>query len=175
MENATKALMIGAGMLIAVLTMGLLVMVMNAVSQNFKTEFDIETSEQIRVFNKDYESYNKKLLRGTDIISLCNKAISNNDHFIDVPGREITIEFQMKEAIIYKPNGDGTAIGTGRSFKTNEVYTMNDLNAIKNDSEAFTDFKRRIFNCTGIEYNNNTGYVSKLSFREQKIDYSQGL
>ena len=175
MENATKALLMGAGMLIAVLTIGIVVMVMNSASQNYKTEFDVETLKQITAFNKEYESYNKKLLRGTEIISLCNKAISNNVHYEGVAERNITIEFKMEEAVVYKSDNDGTAKGTSKSFKTNSVYTMNDISSIKGDSEAFNDFKRRIFNCTSIEYNNISGYVSKMTFKEQKIDYSEGL
>lgn len=172
MENASKALLMAGGILIAVLTIALVIQVFSSISHNYKAQDDIEAVEQITAFNKEYESYNRKLLRGTDVISVCNKAISNNNKYSDIPENQITIKFKMAESSSYKKDGS-TGI---YSFKTNTTYEQTELSNIKNDStEAFQDFKRRVFNCTNVTYRPDNGRIQSMTFKEQKIDYTEGL
>ena len=70
MENASKALLIAGGVLIAML---------NIVNSNQKTREKALATEQLAEFNQKYESYNKKALRGTDIITLKNMAKSEGN------------------------------------------------------------------------------------------------
>lgn len=179
MENASKALIMGAGMIIAVLIITLAVSVYRSISENYRTGDDVEIVEQITAFNKEYESYNRKLLRGTDIITLCNKAIDNNKKYNDVPERQITITFMMKESFVYSQTKDSSGREvikpTQKTFKVGETYQMTEINSIKGDKEAFNDFKRRIFNCTKIQYHQANGTIESMYFEEQKIDYTEGL
>ncbi len=53
-------------------------------------------------FNKEYESYNRKLLRGVDVISAMNRAIDNNAKYTTEQGYDeeyykIDVEFIMKK------------------------------------------------------------------------------
>lgn len=162
MENASKALIMAGGMLIAVLTISLVVYVFNVISSNYKTQDDIEAVEQITAFNQEYESYNRKLLRGTDIISLCNKAIDNNTKYSDVSENQITIRFKMVEAV-------------GQVLSVGQTYNMTKLAEIKANSEAFNDFKRRVFNCTNVTYRKDNGRIESMTFGEQKVYYTDGL
>lgn len=79
MENASKALLIAGGVLIAILIVSVLVVTLNIVNSNQKTREKTLATEQLAEFNQKYEAYNKKALRGTDIITLMKMAIENNN------------------------------------------------------------------------------------------------
>ena len=80
MENASKALLIAGGVLIAILIVSVLVVTLNIVNSNQKTREKALATEQLVKFNQKYEAYNKKALRGTDIITLMKMAIENNNN-----------------------------------------------------------------------------------------------
>lgn len=170
MENASKALMIAGGILISVLIITLLVILFTSMSNLFKTQDDIKKTEELEAYNKEYESYNKKLLRGADIISLMNKAISNNQKYDNLDEYRMQIEFVMKEEIIYTKTGTSN---TGK-FEVGKTYNIESFANIRNNTEAFNDFKRRVFDCTGTEYN-KLGRICKMKFTERKVDYSEGM
>ena len=175
MENASKALLMGGGMLIAILTLSLVVFAFNSIAQNYKTQDEVEVVKQVTAFNSEYESYNRKLLRGTDVISLCNKAMDNNERNYGIADKQINIQFQMAEAFVYKKDVNNKGVKTNKTFNLGIRYNMSEITNIKNDSEAFTDFKRRIFNCQEVIYNTDTGRIKSMFFKEQKIDYTEGL
>lgn len=79
MENASKALLIAGGVLIAILIVSVLVVTLNIVNSNQKTREKALATEQLAEFNQKYESYNKRALRGTDIITLKNMAKSEGN------------------------------------------------------------------------------------------------
>lgn len=76
MENASKALLIAGGVLIAILILSVLVVTINIINSNQKAKEQALVTEQLVEFNQKYEAYNKKALRGTDIITLKNMAES---------------------------------------------------------------------------------------------------
>lgn len=79
MENASKALLIAGGVLIAILIVSVLVVTLNIVNSNQRTREKTLATEQLAEFNQKYEAYNKKALRGTDIITLKNMAKSEGN------------------------------------------------------------------------------------------------
>lgn len=79
MENASKALLIAGGVLIAILIVSVLVVTLNIVNFNQRTREKALATEQLAEFNQKYEAYNKKALRGTDIITLKNMAKSEGN------------------------------------------------------------------------------------------------
>ncbi|MCI9286875.1 MAG: hypothetical protein HFJ57_02665 [Clostridia bacterium] len=171
MENASKALMIAGGVLIALMIITLLVYMFTSMSDVFKSEDEIKRIEELEAYNKEYESYNRKLLRGADIISLMNKAISNNKKYEDVLEEyRMQIEFIMKEEIVYTKTGKSN---TGK-FEVGKTYNIESFASIRNNQEAFNDFKRRVFDCTGTEYN-ELGRICKMKFTERKVDYTEGF
>lgn len=170
MENASKALMIAGGVLIAVLIISLVVFMFTSMSNMFKSEEDVKRTEELNAYNKEYESYNKKLLRGADIISLINKSISNNKKYDNLEEYKMQIEFVMKEEIIYTKTGKSNS----GKFEVGKTYNIEAFENIRNNPDAFNDFKRRVFDCTGVEYN-KLGRICKMKFMERKIDYSEGM
>lgn len=172
MENAAKALIMAGSILIAVLIIGVLVYMWASSSQMLKQNEKTQLAQQITTFNNEYEGYNRKLLRGTDVISAMNKAESNNKKYAQL-GEEnynISVEFKMAEKVVYKKDG-GTASVT---FNIDKKYGMNDyINEIRSNSDAFTDFKRRIFDCKAVKYNNKTGRINYLLFEERKMEQEE--
>lgn len=239
MENASKALMIAGAVLITIIVLG---MAIYFYSQMKKFPHEQEAAlerQQIAKFNQEYESYSKQKMYGVDVVTVLNKAISNNkryanfingkylkdenNYYIDV---EITLVTPVSSsAIQYKEvagsNGMVDAIpienktirgqvnGKGKveefelkvvlPAKTtinlldeteDQYYMNNDIKFLENNIEnvkiklsgtekfdefnytlvnnGFTDFKRKYFECTGIEYNKDTSRVSKIIFKEIK-------
>lgn len=79
MENITKALLMAAGMLLAVLILSLLVMAYNKLSGYYEQSQELLTAEQLDKFNKQFQNYaGRKDIRGNELISLMNKIIDYN-------------------------------------------------------------------------------------------------
>lgn len=103
MENASKALIMAGEILIGILILGLLVYGYNNWSYFSDEQEKSKEIKQLAAFNREYESYNRRLLRGVEVISLMNKAISNNEKYKDNLGYYgIDITFEMVEAVSYK-------------------------------------------------------------------------
>lgn len=78
MENATKALLIAGGMIITVMLLTLLVFGYNRLASNYESENEFLTNEQLDKFNKQFQNYSEKVIRGNELISLMNKVIDYN-------------------------------------------------------------------------------------------------
>lgn len=78
MENASRALVISGAVLVAVIIMGFLIYMFHNATEMKNQEINEERQRQIMLFNKEYESYNKKLMRGTDVITVMNMANNYN-------------------------------------------------------------------------------------------------
>ena len=78
MENATKALLIAGGVLLAIMILSLLVMLYNNLVDYQQNKQSTMTQEQIAKFNKEYEAYNRDNVTGYEIVGLMNKILSYN-------------------------------------------------------------------------------------------------
>lgn len=169
-----------------------------------KAEQDKEIAEQVTKFNMEYESYQKNLLRGTELVTLINKAIANNKKYEDSDKvYDIDIHFKLKtpikETIVTVADGkkkkteEKVTFGEAKTYKlidnrqsdrinpdisqfmnigalnsTNayEIINYKDIDNYQMVYSGFTDFKRKIFKCTKIEYSNITRRVNLLEFEE---------
>lgn len=175
MENASKALIMAGEILIAMLIITLLVWGFGNITNLQEQEQNGEKVEQLAVFNKEYESYNRKLLRGVDVISVMNRAINNNNKYENDTYYVINIQFKMNEEMVFKKDGQTTST---IKFDTNKIYNIDDFNIIKSNNDAFTDFKRRIFDCKEIKYNETSGRINYMMFEERKMtdkEYQEGI
>lgn len=116
MENASKALMIAGGVLIALIIITMFILMFSRLS-NIQEEQEEQTKiEQIVAFNEQFEAYNKKVLYGTDVITVMNKAIQNNINMnaTNIENRRyINIKLKLKDTIqttIIREN-----MGTGKT------------------------------------------------------------
>ncbi len=204
MENASKALAMAGGLLLAIIIIAVLMYVVQNTASLKKAEEDKEIAEQITKFNMEYESYEKTLLRGTELVTLINKAIANNKKYEDSDKvYDIDIHFKLKtpikETIVTVEEGkkknteEKVTFGEAKTYKlidnnrsdrinadisqfmnigalnstdAYEIINYKDIDNYQMVYSGFTDFKRKIFKCTKIEYSNVTGRVNLLEFEE---------
>lgn len=82
MESANKAITMAFGMIVGVLILSAIVYVFTNLKALPTQEDENESLEQITAFNKEYEVYDKKIMYGVDVISVLNKALSNNEKYV---------------------------------------------------------------------------------------------
>ena len=82
MENVTKALYIASAVLLAVMLMVGITYVISSMSEVQRQDIVIEKAQQAAKFNAEYDVFKKSLMYGTDIISILNKATSNNEKYV---------------------------------------------------------------------------------------------
>lgn len=126
MENATKALLIAGGVLIAIIIISMFIMMFNKMSNMQNQQEEQLKVEQIAAFNAEYESYNKKAMYGTEVMTIMNKAIQNN---LDMDASKyedayyINIKFKLNDTI------QDTVIK--ENMNTKEQTVFEDFNYIK--------------------------------------------
>lgn len=117
------------------------------------------TNRIIREENSEYEYYLNKNIDGTEVTTLINKAINQNEnnniqknekgHYIENDENSIKIEIKM--------------ITIDKTYPMEEIYN--------NDITKFVqNFTLIEFKCTNIEYHKKTGKISKIIF-EQVTEY----
>ncbi len=78
MENASKALLIAAGILVGLIVISMILISYNEISGYYESKEKARTEEQLIVFNKQYIPYNRENVRGSELLSLINKIIDFN-------------------------------------------------------------------------------------------------
>ena len=78
MENASKALIMAGSVLIALMIIGALLLMFNNLSSYQETNTKTTKEVQVIEFNNQYETYNRKNVRGSDLYSLLNRVVDYN-------------------------------------------------------------------------------------------------
>lgn len=162
MENATKALLIAAGVLIAIMVISALVLMFNRISEVSQTEQDALVAKQLAEFNKEYEAFNRKDLWGGDVISVMNKMLDNNNKYTIEEEDNYMMDISVKFTIIddfFNKKKEGTTYATLASFSQK-------FNEAQRTGDQLTELKRKLFKCVGVDYNEETGRVKKMYFEE---------
>ena len=79
MENATKALLIAAGILFTVAILALAVQMKESMRNTEEIRVNREDAFKLQEWNAEWEAYNKKLLYGSEVVTVMNKAEQNNE------------------------------------------------------------------------------------------------
>lgn len=170
MENATKAILIAGGLLISIIVISIFYFMFGKAG-SMVGEVSTDTHQkEIQDFNKSYEAYNKKLMYGTDIISVLNKAIDNNRNYnvefgtnssdLEYLDYYVDIEFTVYERddMNHKTNTKKTySLSEDYKSKDDIIYTYYIVNARMGESapdQFRSSFKFAGFKCTDIEYRN---------------------
>ena len=151
MENASKALIIAGGMLIAMLIVGLLVWGFGRIIESQQEQSNQESIQEVTDFNKRFEAYNKTTVRGYQMISLANLVYDTNYRYTEEDG--------------YKPV---TIIVDGLSSQdaTNEdlvTYIQNNYDGMNSNEK--NALKQLYFECTDISYDSQNSRVLSMHFK----------
>lgn len=110
--------------------------------------------KEILRFNSEYEKYTKNEIYGTDIATIINKAIDNNER------NKVT-----KDENGFYINDGQNYIGIEVHIITNQTtYQMETINKV-GVVNFVSNFNLIAFKCTNIEYHSN-GKVSKIEFTQ---------
>lgn len=214
MENASKALIMAGGILIALVIIGTLVVSYKSLSQVKQEEMTAAEIEQVAEFNKSLESYNRDSLYGNDVISVINKvenynktesnekgyvkiemrvSISNEvvgtDHFkaktysyTQIRDNYLNLSNKIDNLLSKKYNGRDVSYYQGltseqldseiqemkdRGISINEGQLREDVNEYELYSTVLKEFKKKIFDCTDVQYDKKTGRINLLYFKEK--------
>lgn len=127
MENVSKALMIAGGMLIAIMVISLIIVLWNQMSGYFAEQHSATIVEQIAEFNAQFENYNGKSIRGSELISMMNKVVDYNHTYSDMENYDrIIIEIELKgHQDDFKYNSSDTNIISTTSTLSNQAGDTN--------------------------------------------------
>lgn len=156
MENASKALLMAGGILIALLVIGALVLMFNQIGNYEKSQDESKKNSQLAEFNKEFEKYlDDKEITGADIISLINKVVDYNN----------------------KAKNGGVANSVDYDIKMSITITNLDAFNTKyaNNGENNKLFTRDTYEITENSYDNKFSYELKKNLDEAKNIESLGI
>ncbi len=211
MENASKALLIAGGILLAMLIMSLVLYVTTSMGDMAEAQDRRNLAEQIAEFNKSYEAYNKTRMYGTDVITVVNKAINHNKniatstedpYYINVvvktvedftttgkiidtsyPSDDEKYERDLEVSKNFTMQKGDYQLGSFNADKTQFQMYKGIVEFFSSDKEdtverkgseiyytysALTNFKRAIFKCESMDYNEKTGRINSITFTQIK-------
>lgn len=145
MENATRALTMAGGILIALMILGALLLMFNNLSSYQNKNDASELASQIAEVNNQFEPYNKDDLTLMELKTLYNKIESFNQKNSEAPFDNATIT-SIENAF----NCNGTF-----SYKVTDSF-----NSIPEKSKM-----KRVIKCTNIGYNSE-GRINHMEFAD---------
>ena len=143
MENASKALLIAGGVLIALIIMSLLVVAFTKIGDYQKAQSEGSRDSQLAEFNRDFERYTEDDIRGVDIVSLINKIHDYNTKQKRITSGDTTTD---STSVDYNIKMQLTVSGLS-AFNTKYAYSDDWSNDQLFTSDSFT------FNDTNLEGN----------------------
>lgn len=137
MENASKAIIMAGGVLIAMITISIFYFVFGQTSLIVGVTEEDTNQKQLIAFNKSFEAYNKRLMYGADIISVLNKAINNNKEYevedYQDPKEPRHLDFYVDvEFTVYTGSARGPGAPT-KTYSLSKNYGKGTDNKIKID------------------------------------------
>jgi len=108
---------------------------------------------QAKKFNSEFEFYNKESVLGTDVTTLINKAIDNNERY----------NIEKDENGMYVADNENSIKIYIHMIINNTTYPMETLKA--KGLEQFTNYFGEVeFECTNVKYHETTGKIAEMTF-----------
>lgn len=171
MENATKALLIAGGVLIAIIILTILVKTYGNIGAFQRQQMSQEEAEQIEEFNKDYTKYDGQYVYGTEVITIINKILD----YKEKQGIEIEVKISFLDPYEYQIKNKKYTTKSINLKNESDVYTFIDFtrnNTNFNNENDSSDIKNRAFKCTKVDQDSTTGKVNYIEFQEKKYNQS---
>ncbi len=107
MENASKALMMAGGMLIALLIIGSVMLMFNQIGNYQKANSDSDKNSQLASFNQEFLRYaDGEKIKGVDIISVANKVADYNKKSGLINSVDYDKKMELEINLAPSPNND---------------------------------------------------------------------
>lgn len=177
MENATKALTMAGGVLIAIMVISALVYAFSTYQVIPSAQDEANAVRQLSLFNQQYESYARDALYGTDLVSLLNKAVDNNERYNAGSDEKMYIDIAFK----LLTDVDGSEVVYNRYFSdgkeeiTEEREILGILKAGKLYSLSSNDTKDDIEEFLQNFYGTTVAGKTKVNKGEKYIEYTQTI
>lgn len=165
MENASKALLMAGGILIALLVIGSVLLMFNQIGNYRRANTDSEKSAQLANFNKDFVRYaDGEQIKGVDVISLANKIVDYNQK----KGVANSVDYDKKITlkINLAPSASSNFITKYGTNGRSELFDRR-TNWIVSNSD--TQFVSKITQFSVLESRYTLGTMSKLSANYDSI------
>lgn len=178
MENASKALLMAGGMLIALLIIGALVLMFNQIGDYEKGNQGIKKTSEIAEFNIDFIRYTEGNIKGVDIISLANKVINFNSkngilNSIDY-SKKITLNIDVNDfSKLFGSNSyeiknyDNDFMKTIKKFSSLEnTYTLSKMDELSSNYDSIVNGNKTIGDILGKKYDGKLAVKDIEDYRE---------
>lgn len=148
MENASKALLMAGGMLIALLVIGALLLAFNQIGDYEKGKSSMTKSSQVADFNKEFAKYTGDNVKGYDLITLINKAIDFNSKEGTTKETANSVDYSKKiKIVITNMKKFKNKYGVNNSSEwlkgnSDSYETQNSGDTIPNGIKKFTELER---------------------------------
>ena len=159
MENASKALLIAGGVLIALIIMSLLVVAFTKIGDYQKAQSEGSRDSKLAEFNRDFERYTEDEIKGVDIVSLINKIhdyntkqsrIASGSTATDSTSVDYNIKMQLTVSGLsafntkyaYSDDSSNDQLFTSDSFTFNDTNSQG--NKIKEQLNRFVDAEGKL-------------------------------
>ena len=126
MENASKALIMAAGVLISLVIIGAFMLMMSSLTDYQDKSYQSTADAQTTEFNNQYIGYIRDNIRGSDIVSLMYKIIDYNSRKTEQGytemRTEITIPDNIREKLAYDGENKLVMHSTYRQDEIHEIF-----------------------------------------------------
>lgn len=157
MENATKALLIGAGVLIGVIILSMVVYLFGVFGRYAENTQNRITENQLAQFNDRFLKYSGLTdLTIQDVITVKNYALESNN-----------------EAGNYNPSSDAFRAADNNEYIDVFYKNISETEKLiysKTDEELLKESLGKKYTCKEVVINRITGKVNKIYFEEQAIN-----
>lgn len=155
-ENSTNALMIAAGVLISVMIISLAVYLFKSSADFAESYYADINSKATQAFNNKFEIYNTDEVTIQDMVSIANFARDTNIKNGVENDKNSSIYIQV---ILYNGSKHLETLDREDLYKFMEENTFVDNDPSKGE---------QMYKCKGIEYDENTQRVNKITFEEKR-------
>lgn len=178
MENASKALLMAGGLLIAIIIITLLVKSFTTVRLFQNVKLTEEEKAQLVAFNEQYTRYLGQYVYGTEVITSLNRSLDNTAYPITTKIKFISDYSYRGYKEYITPNGikewkeenitikKGSALTITNSISGNYRIAKDTIKRLSDAGEINT----MAFKCTSIEYD-SYGRVKGIIFEEKKWNH----
>lgn len=138
MENASKALIIAGSVLLSILIIGSLVFMFNTLSNLKSTEASSADAQKLAEYNSQIETFNRKGIYGSEVLSLANLIDDYNKRQADLKGY-VAIKLEVITKQIY---GDNVTMQTSYIQDNGYKLLIEDFNKLENIVNQAKNVKR---------------------------------